>query len=258
METTETTEASTRRALQGRTALVTGAAGGLGTAITRMLVEEGVQVWAADVRATSLKALQEALEADPPQGTGTVRPLEIDIRDPRRVAEAVAAVIEADGRLDVLVNNAAVDVTLPVGELSPADADLVIGTDLLGPIYLCMEAFPRMVAQGSGYIVNILSTAALKTWTEAGLYNAAKHGLRAFTHSLFQEARRDCPDVGVTGIVAGGMRTPFITERFPDADVSMLQEPTVVADAIRFVLKQPVSSLVPEIVVIPKQEPTWP
>ena len=251
-------ETTTRRELQGRTALVTGAAGGLGTAITRALVEEGVQVWAADVRATSLKALQEGLEADPPRGDGTVRPLEIDIRDPRRVAEAVATVIEADGRLDVLVNNAAVDVTLPVGELSPVDADLVIGTDLMGPIYLCMEAFPRMVAQGSGYIINILSTAALNTWTEAGLYAAAKHGLRAFTHTLFQEARRDCPEVGVTGVVAGGMRTPFITERFPDTDLSMLQEPSVVADAIRFVLKQPVSSLVPEIVVIPNREPTWP
>lgn len=115
-----------------------------------------------------------------------------------------------------------------------------------------------MAARGSGYIVNILSTAALSTWTEAGLYSAAKHGLRAFTHTLFQEARRDCPGVGVTGVVAGGMRTPFITDRFPEADVKMLQEPSVVADTVRFVLTQPVHSLVPEIVVVPHREPTWP
>ncbi|NUR29261.1 MAG: SDR family oxidoreductase [Catenulispora sp.] len=247
-----------RRGLRGRTALVTGAAGGLGTAITRMLVSEGVKVWAADVKASSLETLQEALAADPPDGSGSVRPLELDVRDPGNIADAVAGVIEEDGRLDVLVNNAAVDVTLPVPKLSAADADLVIGTDLLGPIYLCLETFPRMAAQGEGYIVNILSTAALQTWTEAGLYSAAKHGLRAFTHTLFQEARRDCPAVGITGVVAGGMRTPFITERFPDADVSMLQDPSVVADAIRFVLTQPVRSLVPEIVVVPHQEPTWP
>jgi NAD(P)-dependent dehydrogenase (short-subunit alcohol dehydrogenase family) len=251
-------ETQEKRELQGRTALVTGAGGGLGTAITRMLMANGVHVWAADLHGSALEGLQKNLDADPPGGTGSMRPLELDVRDPRHAAEAVARVHDENGRLDLLINNAAVDVTLPVTKLKASDADLVIGTDLLGPIYLCLEAFPRMAERGTGYIVNVLSTAALDTWTEAGLYAAAKHGLRAFTHTLFQEARRDCPGVGVTGLVAGGMRTPFITARFPDADVSMLQEPSVVADSLQFVLTQPVHSLVPEIVVIPHQEPTWP
>lgn len=247
-----------KRELEGRTALVTGAASGLGTAITRMLIGEGMRVWAADLHLSALETLQKNLSDDPPEGTGSVVPLELDVRDARQAAEAVASVTDEDGGLDVLINNAAVDVALPVTELRAADAELVIGTDLLGPIFLCMEAFPRMTARGAGYIINILSTAALDTWPEAGLYSAAKHGLRAFTHTLFQEARRDCPDVGVTGVVAGGMRTPFITDRFPDADVSTLQEPSVVADAVRFVLTQPVQSLVPEIVVVHRTEPTWP
>ena len=251
-------ETQEKRRLQGRTALVTGAGGGLGTAITRKLMSEGVRVWAADLHRSALDALKDSLQADPPGGTGSMRPLELDVRDPGQAAEAVARVHDQDGQLDLLVNNAAVDVTLPVTKLSAADAELVIGTDLLGPIFLCLEAFPRMAERGTGYIVNILSTAALDTWTEAGLYSAAKHGLRAFTHTLFQEARRDCPGVGVTGIVAGGMRTPFITARFPEADVSILQEPSVVADTLGFVLTQPVHSLVPEIVIIPHQEPTWP
>jgi NAD(P)-dependent dehydrogenase (short-subunit alcohol dehydrogenase family) len=251
-------ETSQKRELQGKTALVTGAGGGLGTAITRNLIADGVRVWAADLHGPALKALQDNLDADPPGGTGSLRPLELDVRDPRDAAAAVARVHDEDGQLDLLVNNAAVDVTLPVTELRAEDAELVIGTDLLGPIFLCLEAFPRMAARGSGYIVNVLSTAALDTWTEAGLYSAAKHGLRAFTHTLFREARRDCPGVGITGIVAGGMRTPFITARFPEADVSMLQEPSVVADALRFVLTQPIHSLVPELVVIPHREPTWP
>ena len=251
-------ETQAKRELQGRTALVTGAAGGLGTAITRMLMSQGMRVWAADLRMSALDTLQKNLSDDPPEGTGSMVPLELDVRDAAQAAEAVASVTGEAGGLDVLINNAAVDVTLPVTELNAANADLVIGTDLLGPIYLCMEAFPQMAARGEGYIINILSTAALSTWTEAGLYSAAKHGLRAFTHTLFQEARRDCPGVGVTGVVAGGMRTPFITERFPEADVSMLQEPSVVADSIRFVLTQPVQSLVPEIVVVHRSEPTWP
>lgn len=251
-------ETQQKRELQGRTALVTGAGGGLGTAITRNLIADGVHVWAADVHGSALEALRKNLDDDPPGGTGFMSPLELDVRDPRHAAEAVSRIHDDSGQLDLLINNAAVDVTLPVTKLKASDAELVIGTDLLGPIFLCLEAFPRMAERGTGYIVNVLSTAALDTWTEAGLYAAAKHGLRAFTHTLFQEARRDCPGVGVTGLVAGGMRTPFITERFPEADVSMLQEPTVVADALRFVLTQPVHSLVPEIVVIPHQEPTWP
>jgi len=244
----------TPRRLEDRTVLVTGAAGGLGGAITRGLVAGGSRVWAADRRAHELDGMFASL----PGGPGVVRPLLLDVRDPEAAADAVKQVCDEGGRLDVLINNAAVDVTLPVGALSAHDADLVIGTDLLGPIYLCLEAFRRMTAQGGGHIVNILSTAAVSTWTEAGLYSAAKHGLRAFTHTLFREAKRDCPGVGITGVIAGGMRTPFITERFPDADISLLQEPSAVADAVFFALTRPVHHLIPEIVAIPHNEPSWP
>ncbi|REE98814.1 SDR family oxidoreductase [Thermomonospora umbrina] len=240
--------------LTGKTALVTGAARGLGAALAERLCASGATVWAADVREDALRAL-----CDRAGGDGhDVRPLTLDIRDPEQVTEAITGVYDTAGSIDVLVNNAAVDVTKPIEHLTAHEAALVIGTNLVGSINLCLETYRRMIKQKSGHIVNVLSTAANRTWTEAGPYSASKAGLRAFTHTLFQEAQRDCPGIGVTGIIAGGMRTPFILERFPDVDTSGLQDPAIVADTVLYALSVPASSVVPELVIIPRTESSWP
>jgi len=240
--------------LRGRSALVTGAARGLGAAITRRLAEAGAMVWAADVREGELKELARKLGED----GRTVQPLVFDIRDSGQVASAVGDIWNASGNLHILVNNAAVDVSKPIEHLSAEEADRVIGTNLLGPIHLCLENYRRMIKQGGGHIINILSTAANRTWTEAGPYSASKTGLRAFTHTLFQEAQRDCIGIGVTGIIAGGMETQFILERFPDADTSKLQDPAIVADTVMYALSVPAGSVVGELVIVPRNEPSWP
>ncbi len=240
--------------LRGRNALVTGAARGLGAAIARRLAEAGAVVWAADVREKELKDLSRTLTEE----GGTVNPLLLDIRDGDRVASAVADVWDASGSVDILVNNAAVDVSKPIEHLSAEEADRVIATNLLGPIHLCLENYRRMIRRGGGHIINILSTAANRTWTEAGPYSASKTGLRAFTHTLFQEAQRDCIGIGVTGIIAGGMETRFILERFPDADTSKLQDPAIVADTVMYALSVPPGSVVGELVIVPRNEPSWP
>lgn len=240
--------------LRGRNALVTGAARGLGAAIVRRLTEAGAMVWAADVREKELKELARTLAEE----GRTVQPLLLDIRDASQVAAAVEDTWKTSGSLHILVNNAAVDVSKPIEHLSCEEADFVIGTNLLGPVHLCLENYRRMVRQGGGHIINILSTAANRTWTEAGPYAASKTGLRAFTHTLFQEAQRDCIGIGVTGIIAGGMETKFILERFPDADTSKLQDPAVVADTVMYALSVPAGSVVGELVIVPRNEPSWP
>ncbi|MEV4193383.1 2-hydroxycyclohexanecarboxyl-CoA dehydrogenase, partial [Streptomyces toxytricini] len=73
-----------------------------------------------------------------------------------------------------------------------------------------------------------------------------------------KEAQRDCLGIGVTGVIAGGMETAFIMDRFPDADVSMLQSPDIVADTVMYALSVPGGSAVPEVVVVPRREPSWP
>ncbi|GAB2969242.1 SDR family oxidoreductase [Streptomyces pseudoechinosporeus] len=240
--------------LQGKKALVTGGARGLGASITRRLAGAGASVLIADVR----KDLAQELCDDLARAGRDARFVELDVRDADAVAEVFRDLEETGQTVDVLVNNAAVDVTKPIEQLTADEVTRVIATNLLGPMYLCLETYRRMVARGGGHIVNILSTAANRTWTEAGPYSAGKAGLRAFTHTLFKEAQRDCQGIGVTGIISGGMRTPFILDRFPDADVSMLQSPDIVADTVLYALSVPAGSAVSELVVVPRREPSWP
>lgn len=241
--------------LHGKQALVTGGARGLGASIVRTLAGAGASVLVADLRKDLALDLCNELAA---AGRGDARFVEVDVRDAGAVAE-VFRDLEAEGQaVDILVNNAAVDVSKPIEHLTSDEVTRVVATNLLGPMYLCLETYRRMVARGGGHIVNILSTAANRTWTEAGPYAAGKSGLRAFTHTLFKEAQRDCPGIGVTGIIAGGMETPFIMERFPDADVSMLQSPDIVADTVLYALSVPAGSAVSELVVVPRKEPSWP
>ncbi|MFJ9037765.1 SDR family oxidoreductase [Streptomyces sp. NPDC102406] len=240
--------------LHGKQALVTGAARGLGASIARRLSGAGAAVLVADVREDLARHLCDELNA----GGGDARFVAMDVRDPAAVAAVFRDLEETARPVDILVNNAAVDVSKPIEHLSADEVTRVITTNLLGPMYLCLETYRRMIARGGGHIVNILSTAANRTWTEAGPYAAGKSGLRAFTHTLFQEAQRDCVGIGVTGVIAGGMETPFIMERFPDADVSMLQSPDIVADTVLYALSVPAGSVVPELVVVPRREPSWP
>ncbi|MCG3043951.1 SDR family oxidoreductase [Streptomyces sp. S1A] len=241
--------------LEGRNALVTGGARGLGASITRRLARAKAAVRVVDVRREEGEKFCARLSEE--EGAD-VRFLEVDVRDPEAVEAAFRGLDEASWHLDVLVNNAAVDVSKPIEHLSAEEVTRVVSTNLLGPMYMCLETYRRMVARGGGHIVNILSTASNRTWTEAGPYSAGKSGLRAFTHTLFKEAQRDCIGIGVTGVIAGGMETPFVTERFPDADTSKLQSPDIVADAVMCALAVPEGSVMPEVVVVPRSETSWP
>ncbi|MGW6566323.1 SDR family oxidoreductase [Streptomyces sp. NPDC054975] len=240
--------------LDGMQALVTGGARGLGAAIARRLARAGAAVLVADVRQDLAKELCESLVAEGRRA----RPVVLDVTDPEAVAELFQDLDTRGEAVDILVNNAAVDVTKSTGDLTADEVTRVITTNLLGPMYLCLEGYGRMVGRGGGHIVNILSTAAVRTWTEAGPYAAGKTGLRAFTHTLFKEAQRDCRGIGVTGVIAGGMETAFILERFPDTDVSLLQSPEIVADTVMYALSVPPGSALAEVVVVPRGEPSWP
>jgi NAD(P)-dependent dehydrogenase (short-subunit alcohol dehydrogenase family) len=101
-----------------------------------------------------------------------------------------------------------------------------------------------------------VSTAAKRAWANASAYHASKWGLLGLSHALHVEGRA-C-GIRVSAIVAGGMRTPFLLDRFPDIDLDTLQEPAAVARVIRFVLELPSGTVMPETLVLPEQESSWP
>jgi NAD(P)-dependent dehydrogenase (short-subunit alcohol dehydrogenase family) len=238
--------------LAGRVALVTGGGRGLGECICRTLAAAGAAVVAADLRPELVETLVGQLRDQGAQAHG----VQLDVGDERDAESVVREVAERFGRLDVLVNNAGTDMTLPVEELSVADFDRVLRTNLRGPFVLSKAVFPRMRQAGRGHIVNIVSTAAKRTWANASAYHASKWGLLGLSHALHVEGRPH--GVKVTAVIAGGMRTPFILDRFPDTPLNVLQDPKNVAETIRFVLTQPDETVIPEVMVIPMRETSWP
>lgn len=219
--------------LAGKHALVTGGGRGLGAAICKELADAGMKVVAADLN---------------PPADG----LKLDIGD----EQAVARTLGAMDRLDVLVNNAGVDYTLPIEELSLAQWDQVMRVNLRAPFVLAKHAARLMRAQGGGQIVNVASTAAKRTWPNASAYHASKWGLLDLSHALHAELRPH--RIRVSAVVAGGMRTPFLLDRFPDLDPGVLQDPANVAKTVRYLLSLPEESVIPEVMVLPMRESSWP
>ena len=241
-----------RRELAGKVALVTGGARGLGEAICRVLASAGATVVAGDIRLDTVEQSAEAIRRD--GGRATARAL--DVGNAESAESAVREVIAEFGQIDILVNNAGTDLTVSIEEMPLAEWDRIIGVNLRGPFILSKLVLPLMAQAGRGHIVNVVSTAAKRAWANASAYHASKWGLLGFTHALHVEARKQ--HVKVTAVIVGGMRTPFLLDRFPDIDVGTLQDPTNVAETIRFVLSQPEETVIPEIMVLPMRETSWP
>ena len=229
--------------LEGKSVLVTGGARGLGAAVCRELARAGAKLIVADLNEAGAQAVADSVRG---------RALRLDVT---RESD-IAAALDGIGRLDVLVNNAAVDFTAPIEELSTAQWDAVINVNLRGPFLLSKHAAALMKRNGSGHIVNIASTAAKRTWPNASAYHASKWGLLGLSHALHAELRPH--RIKVSAVVAGGMRTPFLLDRFPDIDPGVLQDPANVAATIRFLLTLPDESVIPEVMVIPMRESSWP
>jgi NAD(P)-dependent dehydrogenase (short-subunit alcohol dehydrogenase family) len=236
-------------ALADQVALITGGGGGLGEALCRALGAAGARVVVADIRREAAERVAAAV------GAGAL-PLALDVDDPPATARAVHEVVAACGGLDVLVNNAGVDRTTPFESLEVEDWDRIVGVNLRGAFLMAHQAFPVMRRRGRGHIVNIVSTAAKRAWPNAAAYHASKWGLLGLSHALHVEGRPH--GVKVTAVIAGGMRTPFLLERFPDLDPGVLQDAGNVAATVVFVLTQPAETVVPEVTVLPMRETSWP
>jgi NAD(P)-dependent dehydrogenase (short-subunit alcohol dehydrogenase family) len=252
-----TTELSRRQRtvgtqLEGLVGLVTGGARGLGAEICRELAVAGMRVVAADVRAEMAHELCSEIARD----GGNAEAVSLDVTDAPAAAALVDDVIHRYGALDVLINNAGIDRTVAADELSVEEWDRIVGVNLRAPFVLSRAVLPHMRARRRGHIVNIVSTAAKRAWANASAYHATKWGLLGLSHALHVEAREH--GVKVTAVVAGGMRTDFLFERFPDLDPGLLQDPRNVARTVRFVLSQPPESVIPEVMVLPMRETSWP
>ncbi|PRY12282.1 NADP-dependent 3-hydroxy acid dehydrogenase YdfG [Pontibacter ummariensis] len=232
--------------------LVTGGGQGLGAAICKTLAADGATVIPVDIKEEGTRKVMEEIG----KAGGKAASYKMDVGNVQEIDEVIQKVISEHGKLDYVINNAGIDYTKSVEELSHEEWNRVMEVNLTGPFNVSKAVFPILKENGHGHIVNIVSTAAKRTWANASAYHASKWGLLGFTHALHVEGRQE--NIKVTAVIAGGMQTPFILERFPDTDPNVLQKPENVADTVKYVLCQPQDSVIPEVMVIPMRETSWP
>lgn len=204
--------------MDGRVALITGGASGLGAEDARVLAREGAKVVITDVQ----DELGAALAAEIP---GCLY-LHHDVRDEARWAEVVAATIAAFGRLDVLVNNAGLVRFGNVEAATYADFKLQVEVMLDGAFLGCKAAIPHMSRDGCGAIVNMSSVAGLKGISAIPAYSAAKGGLIAMTRSIAIHCREQGYRIRVNSIAPGSIVTPMTAQalaELPADDPGMAQ-----------------------------------
>lgn len=231
--------------------VVTGGGQGLGAAICRTLAKEKAIVVPVDIQTGKLNEITEEIRSNGGLADGFV----MDITHPENVETVVQDIVSTHGRIDAVINNAGIDFTKSIEAFSYDEWHKVIEVNLCGAFNVAKAVYPYMKKNG-GHIINIASTASKRAWPNASAYHASKWGLLGFSHALHSEARKD--NIKVTALVAGGMQTPFLLDRFPDIDPNVLQDPQNVAETVLYVLCQPGGSVIPEVMVLPMQETSWP
>jgi NAD(P)-dependent dehydrogenase (short-subunit alcohol dehydrogenase family) len=194
--------------LRGRVAIVTGGASGIGAAIVRALVARGAKVVIADLDEAGAKSLADELNGRG-TGPGPVSTAVLDVRESAAVADLVGQVAAEHGALDLMFNNAGIAVGGLVEELTLDHWNRVIDINLRGVIHGVHAAYPLMLRQGHGHIVNTASLAGLVPGPGLTPYDAVKHAVVGLSLSLRAEAAGR--GVRVTAICPGFVDTPLLS-----------------------------------------------
>ncbi|WP_346623347.1 SDR family NAD(P)-dependent oxidoreductase [Blastococcus montanus] len=245
------------RPLAGKVALVTGASSGIGEATAIALAEAGAAVAVGARRKDRLDALTARMR----DGGATVLPLDLDVTDERACGDAVARTRQELGGLDVLVNNAGVMLLGTIAGADPEDWRRMVQTNVMGVMYMTHAAIDGMLDQGSGDVVNMSSVAGRTARKGAGVYNASKWAVNAFSESLRQE---------VTGrgvrisLVEPGAVTTELTSHITQPEAKAASErmhasmralhADDIARAVVYVVTQPPHVAVNEVLVRPTDQ----
>ena len=194
------TGSPTAPALEGKVALVTGGSKGIGFAIAQSLLGNGASVVITGRDRRDLDRAQAELG---PRAFAVAA----DVRQAAEVQAALREPVDRFGGLDVLVNNAGVGLFKNAADMSMAEWQSVIDTNLSGVFYYCHAAIPHFRQRGGGWIINISSLAAKNPFAGGAAYCASKAGLNAFSEALMQEVRYD--DIRVSCIMPGSVATGF-------------------------------------------------
>ncbi len=238
--------------IEGKVVVITGASSGIGRATATLLAETGAFVVLGARRLEPLQMVADEILAS----GGRVACKQTDVRQRADLEALVSLAVEVGGKLDVIVNNAGVGPISRFDDLRVDDWDLMIDVNLRGTLYGIAASLPIFARQGSGHVINVISTAGLKIVPTMGVYAATKNAVRTATEALRQEAG---PYLRVTEVSPGMTATnfgesitdPSMKKKIEDDLGAIAMPADAVARGILFAIEQPAEVDVGSIVIRP-------
>ena len=237
----------TSKPLAGMTALVTGASRGIGLAIARRLAELGARLSLCARDATRLESAAAALRKEGYEALAMVA----DVTHANEIQTLVDRTHRELGPIDILINNAGIGRFGPAHQMSEADWDAVLDTNLKSVFLVTRAVAPGMIERKRGHIVNISSLAGKNAFANGGIYCASKWGLMGLTACMAEDLRAH--NIRVSAICPGSVATDFSPHT--GRDTSKLLQPDDIAHAVATLVTQAPQSFISEIDLRPTQKP---
>lgn len=195
--------------LNGKVAVITGGASGIGLATARAFAAEGASIVIADIEAAALAEAEASLAA-----SGPVLAVSCDVSDPAQVDALRDAAVERFGTVHIVHNNAGVSTGGAVWTHTPEDWDWVLGVNLHGVVNGIRSFVPLFIEQGEGHVVNTASMAGLTSPPFMSIYNVSKHAVVTLSETLFAELQM----TGATGVGVSVLCPGWVKTRIHEAD----------------------------------------
>ncbi len=229
--------------LKGKSVLVTGATGGIGTQLVRLLVGSGAKVFVAGRNAEKLNNL--AIELTIPQAQVLI----MDIANETSVNSAIDQLLLVSPVVDIVINAAGIGIIKTMDLLTSVEFEQTLQTNLFGTFYLLKRILPVMKLVKKGLIINIPGVLGKIPMAGAAAYCASKYGLTGMLQSIREELKRT--DIRITNLYLGGVDSPF----WDNIDLRVQRDKMIIteeaAKAIWFLCQQPSSGVVSEMVLQP-------
>jgi NADP-dependent 3-hydroxy acid dehydrogenase YdfG len=232
--------------------IISGASRGIGRATALLLAKNGANVIATARNADELKTLETEAAATSANGTGSIVSVPGDVANEADMAAVVQTALDRFGRIDVVINNAGYGIFKNVDELTVAEWDALMATNVKGTFVLTKAALPTLKAQQSGHVVVVASDVAKRTFAGGSLYTASKYAQEAFMGALRKEVRPE--GIKVTGVYSGLVDSHFHAKGHGHETSSNWLTEQDMAESMLFIVSRPPHVVIDELMVHPLEQ----